>query len=60
MALLLDRRLGESIKIQEDNITVTVLSARGGQIRLGIEAPKNVSIHRQEVYENILTRRKKN
>ena len=56
--LILTRRLGESIKILEDNITVTVLSTQGGNIRIGIDAPKNISVHREEVYEKILANRK--
>ncbi len=46
--LVLTRRLGESIVIGE-NIIVTVLSVKGGQVRLGIEAPKEVSIQREEL-----------
>ena len=50
--LVLTRKRGESIVIG-DNIVVTVIEARGGKIRLGIQAPEDVSIHRQEVYEAI-------
>ncbi|ODT99491.1 MAG: carbon storage regulator [Planctomycetes bacterium SCN 63-9] len=50
--LVLSRRKNESI-ILNDNIVVTVIEIRGDKIRLGIEAPRNVSVHRQEVYEAI-------
>lgn len=50
--LVLTRRLGESIVISDD-IRVTVVSMNGGQVRIGIDAPKQVSVHRQEVYERI-------
>ena len=50
--LILTRKLGESIKIG-DLITITFLEIRGKQVRIGIDAPPNVIIHRQEVYEAI-------
>jgi carbon storage regulator len=50
--LVLSRKKNESIIIC-DNITVTVIEIRGDKVRLGIEAPKNVSVHRREVYEAI-------
>jgi carbon storage regulator len=50
--LVLSRRLGESIKIGND-ITVTVLSATGAQVRLGIAAPEAIPVHREEVYRRI-------
>ncbi len=46
--LILTRRQGESLRIG-DNVTVTVLGTKGGHIRLGIDAPKDVAVHRQEV-----------
>jgi len=49
--LILTRKPQESIRINDD-IVVTVLGMTGGQVRLGIEAPKNVEINRQEVYES--------
>ena len=50
--LILGRRPGESVKIGDD-VTVTVLGVKGGQVRLGFTAPANVAVHRQEVYERI-------
>jgi len=50
--LILTRKLGESIII-DDNIVVTVLGVKGSQIRLGIDAPKEVSVHREEIQERI-------
>jgi len=50
--LILTRRVGETIVIG-DNITFTVLSVKGNQIRLGTDAPKEVSVHREEVYQKI-------
>ena len=50
--LILTRKLGEKITIA-DEITVTLLEIKGSQVRLGIEAPKSICIHRQEIYERI-------
>ncbi len=50
--LILSRRLGECVKIG-DEVTVTVLGVRNGQVRLGVTAPKSVAVHREEVYERI-------
>lgn len=50
--LVLSRKLGESIIIG-GNITVTVIQAKGDRVRLGIEAPKEVPVHRAEVFERI-------
>jgi carbon storage regulator len=50
--LILTRRVGESIKIGED-VTVTVLAVKGNQVRVGIAAPKNVAVHREEIYQRI-------
>lgn len=47
--LILSRRQGESIKIG-DEVTVTILQARGGQVKIGINAPREVAVHREEVY----------
>ncbi len=50
--LVLTRRIGETIMIGED-VTLTVLGAKGNQVRVGINAPKTVAVHREEVYERI-------
>lgn len=50
--LVLSRRLGETLVIG-DNVKVSVLGISGNQVRLGIEAPKEVSVHREEVYLRI-------
>jgi carbon storage regulator len=50
--LILSRKMGESIIIHED-IVVTVIDIRGGQVRLGIEAPRDVPVYRREVYDAI-------
>ena len=50
--LILTRRLGESIIIGED-IVVTILGLKGNQVRIGTDAPKNVSVHREEIKRKI-------
>ena len=50
--LILTRREGESLMIG-DNVEVTVLGIRGHQVRIGINAPKDVSVHREEIYDRI-------
>ena len=50
--LILTRRIGESIKIG-DNVTVSVPDVRGTQVRVGVSAPKNVAVHREEVFDRI-------
>lgn len=50
--LILTRRSGESINIGDD-IVIRVLAVNGGQIRIGVEAPKEVPVHREEIYERI-------
>ena len=47
--LVLNRKEGESVRVGDD-ITITVVDVEGGQVKLGIDAPKHVGIHRQEVY----------
>ena len=50
--LVLTRKLGERIAIGDD-ISITLLEIKGSQVKLGIEAPKSISVHRQEIYERI-------
>jgi len=50
--LILTRKLGEAIKIG-DQVTIHFLEVKGRQVRIGIEAPPHIAIHRQEVYESI-------
>jgi carbon storage regulator len=50
--LILTRRVGETVMIGND-VTVTILGVKGNQVRVGINAPKNVAVHREEIYERI-------
>lgn len=51
--LVLTRKVGESINIGND-IKITIINLEGGQVRLGIEAPKDVIVHREEIYNKIM------
>ena len=50
--LILTRRVGETLMIG-DSVTVTVLGVKGNQVRVGVSAPKDVAVHREEIYERI-------
>jgi carbon storage regulator len=50
--LILTRNIGQSLKVG-DNVDVVVLGVKGNQVRIGIEAPKNLPVHREEIYNKI-------
>jgi carbon storage regulator len=50
--LVLSRKAGESIVIGND-VVITILEVRGGQIRIGVDAPRNLAVHRAEIYEQV-------
>lgn len=55
--LILTRRINESIVINDD-ITITILKGNNGQVRIGIDAPKEVSVHREEIFNRIQEEKK--
>jgi len=57
--LILTRRVGESLRIGDD-VSVTVLGIKGSQVRLGVNAPKSIPVHREEVYDRINDENSKN
>lgn len=50
--LILTRRIVESIRI-DDNVTITVLGVKGAQVRIGVDAPREVQVHREEIYQRV-------
>lgn len=55
--LILTRRIGEILKVGDD-VSITILGLKGNQVRIGIEAPKSVSVHREEIYQRIQEEKK--
>jgi len=55
--LILTRRLGEKLRIGDD-VTVTILGVKGCQVRIGIDAPRDVMVNREEIYQRILKEQK--
>ena len=50
--LILTRRIGETLMVGDD-VTITVLGVKGNQVRIGVNAPKDVAVHREEIYDRI-------
>jgi|TARA_B110000977_G_C10936913_1_gene439323 carbon storage regulator len=57
--LILTRRIGETLMVGDD-VTVTVLGVKGNQVRLGVNAPKEIAVHREEIYQRIQQEKEQN
>lgn len=57
--LILTRRIGETLTVGDD-VKVTVINIQGGQVRIGVDAPKQVEVHREEIYNRIQAEKKGN
>ena len=57
--LILTRRIGETLMVG-DEVTVTVLGVKGNQVRIGVNAPKDIAVHREEIYQRIQREKQQN